>query len=154
MNVIVRYNTGTTLSHSLNAFNAWEGYHVAFNGTKGRLEHSLLEQGTTAGVTVTSQDTQEEAHTRIIPLRQPAREIQPWSGVGEHAGGDNVMLKEVFGAAEPDKYQRASDERGGAYSCLIGIAADRCFQDGQLVRIYPARTHAEADRHDRLRTPG
>jgi predicted dehydrogenase len=135
MNVIVRYNTGATLSYSLNAFNAWEGYQIAFNGTKGRLEHTLLEQGTTAGVALTAEDMQEVVHTRIIPLRQPPREIQPWTGVGEHAGGDNVMLKEVFGAAEPDKYERASDERSGAWSCLIGIAADRCFQTGQLVRI-------------------
>jgi hypothetical protein len=45
------------------------------------------------------------------------------------------MLKEVFGTAEPDKYKRASDERGGAYSILIGVAANRCFQSGQPVRI-------------------
>jgi predicted dehydrogenase len=135
MNVMVRYNTGATMSYSLNAFNAWEGYQIAFNGTKGRLEHTLMEQGTTAGVALTTQDMQEVVHTRIIPLRQPAREIQTWTGVGEHAGGDNVMLKEVFGSAEPDKYRRASDERSGAYSCLVGIAADRCFESGQLVRI-------------------
>ncbi len=135
MNVMVRYNTGATLSYSLNAFNAWEGYQIAFNGTKGRLEHTLMEQGTTAGVALTAQDMQEVVHTRIIPLRQAAREIEPWTGAGEHAGGDNVMLKEVFGTADPDKYLRASDERSGAYSCLIGIAADRCFESGQLVRI-------------------
>ena len=39
MNVIVKYKTGATLSYSLNAFNAWEGYTIAFNGTKGRIEH-------------------------------------------------------------------------------------------------------------------
>ena len=42
MNVVVRYSTGATLSYSLNAFNAWEGYHIAFNGTRGRLEHGIL----------------------------------------------------------------------------------------------------------------
>ena len=135
MNVMVRYNTGATLSYSLNAFNAWEGYQIAFNGTKGRLEHTLMEQGTTAGVALAAEDMQEVVHTRIIPLRQSAREIETWTGAGEHAGGDNVMLKEVFGSADPDKYLRASDERSGAYSCLIGIAADRCFESGQLVRI-------------------
>ena len=30
---------------------------------------------------------------------------------------------------------RASDERSGAYSCLIGIAANRCFESKELVRI-------------------
>jgi hypothetical protein len=29
MNVIVGYAGGTTLSYSLNAFNAWEGYHMS-----------------------------------------------------------------------------------------------------------------------------
>ena len=44
MNVIVRYDTGATLSYSVNAFNSWEGYQIAFNGTQGRLEHSIVEQ--------------------------------------------------------------------------------------------------------------
>ena len=43
LNALVSYDTGATLSYSLNAFNAWEGYTVAFNGTKGRLEHSVIE---------------------------------------------------------------------------------------------------------------
>ena len=49
MNVIVRYDTGTTLSYSLNAFNSWEGYQIAFNGTKGRIEHSIVEQAARRG---------------------------------------------------------------------------------------------------------
>ncbi|MCX6997354.1 MAG: Gfo/Idh/MocA family oxidoreductase [Kiritimatiellaeota bacterium] len=44
MNVIVKYNTGATLSSSLNTFNAWEGYHIAFNGTKGRLKYGIQEE--------------------------------------------------------------------------------------------------------------
>src|SRR5690606_40572226 len=43
MNVIVRYRSGATLSYSLNACNAWEGYQIALNGTKGRLEHGIVE---------------------------------------------------------------------------------------------------------------
>ena len=39
MNVIVKYKMGATLSYSLNACNSWEGYTIAFNGTKGRIEH-------------------------------------------------------------------------------------------------------------------
>jgi hypothetical protein len=41
----------------------------------------------------------------------------------------------VFGTADPDKYMRVSGERSGAYSCLIGVAANRCFENRQLVRI-------------------
>jgi hypothetical protein len=34
-----------------------------------------------------------------------------------------------------DKYRRASDERGGAASVLVGIAANKCFQTRQPVQI-------------------
>ena len=54
--------------------------------------------------------------TRVIPLRGKAQDIEPWTGTGGHGGGDNVMLTEVFGTAEPDKYKRAADERSGLYS--------------------------------------
>lgn len=136
MNVVVRYDTGTTLSYSLNAFNSWEGYHIAFNGTKGRIEHSIVEQAGVAGADETQGKIKDDGvTTRIIPLRGDPREIEPWTGTGGHGGGDDVMLTEIFGDAPADKYKRASDERGGAYSMLVGAAANQCFKTGQSVRI-------------------
>jgi predicted dehydrogenase len=135
MNVIVRYRTGTTLSYSLNAFNAWEGYQVAFNGTKGRIEHEIVEQAFSAGATLPPGAEKDAVRTRLIPLRGKAEELAPWTGAGGHGGGDEVMLREVFGSAEPDKYKRAADERSGLYSILIGAAANQCFGSGQAVAI-------------------
>ncbi|GFE81815.1 dehydrogenase [Steroidobacter agaridevorans] len=136
MNVVVRYDTGTTLSYSLNAFNSWEGYHIAFNGTKGRIEHSIVEQAGVAGADETQGKIKDDGvTTRIIPLRGAPRDIEPWTGTGGHGGGDDVMLTEIFGDAPADKYKRASDERGGAYSMLVGAAANQCFKTGQSVRI-------------------
>src|SRR5690606_10484759 len=78
MNVIVKYDTGATLSYSLNACNAWEGYNIAFNGTKGRLEHSIVEQVYVAGGDVVQGGIQPGGvTTRIIPLRGPARQVEP-----------------------------------------------------------------------------
>ena len=45
------------------------------------------------------------------------------------------MLEEIFGDAPADKFKRMSDERAGAWSALVGIAANRCFETGQSVRI-------------------
>jgi hypothetical protein len=73
--------------------------------------------------------------TRIVLLRGGWRDIEPWTGQGGHGGGDDVMLAEVFGTAPEDKYLRASDERSGAYSMLIGAAANICFKSGQAVKI-------------------
>jgi predicted dehydrogenase len=134
MNVIVGYGGGTTLSYSLNAFNAWEGYHVAFNGTKGRLEHSVVESGGTAGAA--DDGPRDVITTRIIPMRGKARVITPDEGAGGHGGGDAVMLADIFDPGHaPDLLRRAADERAGAASCLVGVAANRCFETGQAVRI-------------------
>ncbi|MET0309363.1 MAG: Gfo/Idh/MocA family oxidoreductase [Sphingomonas sp.] len=134
MNVIVGYSGGATLSYSLNAFNAWEGYTVAFNGTKGRLEHSVIEQGGVAGSS--SLRDEDKITTRIVPMRGEPRDIVPATGAGGHGGGDAVMLADIFDPAAPkDPLLRAADERSGATSCLIGIAANKCFETGQPVRI-------------------
>jgi predicted dehydrogenase len=136
MNVIVKYKTGATLSYSLNAFNAWEGYIIAFNGTKGRLEHRIVEGGaTSAGATNYQGEESDAVLTRVIPMRGKPQVIEPWTGAGGHGGGDNVMLAEVFGTAEPDKYLRRADERSGLYSCLIGASANKSFLSGNAVKI-------------------
>jgi predicted dehydrogenase len=136
MNVIVKYKTGATLSYSLNAFNAWEGYTIAFNGTKGRLEHSIVEGGAISAGAVGYQGQEEDRERiRIIPLRGKPQDMEVWTGKGGHGGGDNVMLTEVFGKAEEDKYKRAADERSGLYSCLIGASANRSFVTGGAVKI-------------------
>jgi predicted dehydrogenase len=137
MNVQVRYNTGVTMSYSLNAFNAWEGYMIAFNGTKGRLEHKSEEKVYVNGDgSVPGAMKKEGTYIRIYPLRAAAYEVPIWTGEGAHGGGDKVMLDDLFLPEKPaDKYQRASDQRGGAYSILTGIAANHSFTSGEAVEI-------------------
>ena len=134
MNVMVRYDNGAHLNYALSAYDAWEGYHIAFNGTKGRIEHRIVESGGAAGAAKV-QSGSESVSIRVIPMRGQARDIEPIIGKGSHGGGDDVMLTEIFGNGPPDKYKRASDERAGAWSALVGIAANKCFETGQTVRI-------------------
>jgi predicted dehydrogenase len=139
MNVIVGYDNGVSLSYSLNAFNAWEGYQIAFNGTLGRIEHEIVEQ---VYVNAADNDASQGAiaangvRTRVVPLRGAPRSIEPWSGTGSHGGGDKLMLDDLFLPQPPaDKYQRAADERAGAQSILIGAAANECFKTGRPVDV-------------------
>jgi hypothetical protein len=47
-----------------------------------------------------------------------------------------VLLDDLFlPAKQQDKYLRTADQRSGAYSILIGAAANRCFQTGQPILI-------------------
>jgi predicted dehydrogenase len=137
MNALVNYDTGATLSYSLNAFNAWEGYTVAFNGTKGRLEHSLVESVYVNGTeTVQGGVAQDGVRIRLIPLRGAAQDLTPWSAAGDHGGGDRIMLEDIFlPSPAPDKYRRAADARAGAASILVGIAANQSMATGRAVDI-------------------
>lgn len=137
MNVLVRYDNGVTMAYSLNAFNAWEGYTIAFNGTLGRLEHNVVESIYVNGTAATQGAIMDKGvRTTVIPLRGAAQAIEPWTGNGGHGGGDAVLLDDIFLPDPPaDKYLRAADERAGAASILIGIAANQCFKTGQPVKI-------------------
>ncbi len=141
MNVIVKYKTGTTLSYSLNAFNAWEGYIIAFNGTKGRLEHQIIEGGaTSAGAANYQNEEKDLVTTRIIPLRGtpqiiPAldRRRRPWRRRRRDAWPRCSV------PPSPTSNLRRADERSGLYSCLIGASANKSFHQW---------------RHDQDRRPG
>jgi len=137
MNVIVTYDTGATLSYSLNAFNAWEGYKIAFNGTKGRLEHGAQENVSISGDgSVPGALKPEGTYIKIFPFRAPAYAIDVKSGKGGHGGGDAVLLDDLFLPTKPkDPLLRAADERGGAASILTGIAANHSMRTGKAVQI-------------------
>lgn len=136
MQVLVNYNTGATLKYSLNSFCPWEGYTIQFNGTKGRLEHKCEETVYINGDgTVPGALKKEGTYIRIYPTREAAYEVPVWSGTGGHGGGDDVMLKDLFGHGDPDKYLRSADHRSGAYSILCGIAANQSIATGKWVSI-------------------
>jgi predicted dehydrogenase len=137
MNVLVRYNTGVTMSYSLNSFNAWEGYVIIFNGTRGRLEHKTEEKVYINGDgSVPGALRAEGTYIRIYPLRAPAYEVKVWMATGGHGGGDTLLLDDLFLPVKPaDKYLRAADQRSGAWSILTGIAANRSMIKGTSIPI-------------------
>jgi len=137
MNVVVAYAGGAKMSYSLNAFMPWEGYTVAFNGSKGRIEHTCQESVyINADGTVPGALEKEGTTIKIFPHRQPAYQVDIWTAAGGHGGGDSPLLEDIFAADPPaDKYMRAADQRGGAYSILTGVAANESMATGQAVRI-------------------
>jgi predicted dehydrogenase len=137
MNVVVRYDTGAFMSYSLNAFMPWEGYKIAFNGTKGRLEHDCVESVNLIGTEKTpGLMIPTGTRIRFYPHFKPARDIPVKTARGGHGGGDAPMLVDLFSPNPPrDPCLRAADYRGGAMSILVGIAANRSMQTGKPVRI-------------------
>jgi len=136
MQAVVEYRNGVRMAYALNAFCPEEGYVISFHGSKGMLEHRCIERtyinadGTTPGVSA------EGTHVQIVPHHAPGYEVEVWQSEGGHGGGDPVLLDDLFGTTPlQDKYMRAADQRGGAWSILTGIAANRSIATGQPVRV-------------------
>jgi len=137
MQAVVAYNTGAKMSYSLNAFMPWEGHIVNFNGSKGRLEHKSEETVYISGDgTVPGELLAEGTTIRVFPHFREAYPVEVWTGEGGHGGGDPRLLDDLFALNPPaDKYKRAADHRGGAYSILTGVAANRSIATGERVNI-------------------
>ena len=125
------------MSYSLNAFMPWEGYKIAFNGTKGRLEHQMMEStyisgdGRVPGATI-----EDSTYIRVYPHFETKYDVELRSGKGGHGGGDHPLMEDIFSPNPPeDPLMRGADYRAGAYSILTGAAANISFKTGDPVRI-------------------
>jgi len=138
MNLVVCYANGVKMSYSLNTFMPWEGHIVSFNGTRGRLEHKCQESAyINADGSVPGALKKEGTWTRIYPHWKPAYEEEVWTAEGGHGGADPVMLTYIFDPDNQpeDKHLRAADQRSGAWSILVGVAANHSMAKGRSIRI-------------------
>lgn len=125
--------------------------NVVFNGTKGRLQLSVVESthrtpfspsvmggqihGTTSapnpgGVKVTLQRLWEEPVDLPVEVDHAA-----------HGGGDTRMLNVLFGPKEGeagdqgDAAKQRADERDGTLALAVGLAANLSFKTGRTVSV-------------------
>ncbi|WP_183567672.1 Gfo/Idh/MocA family protein [Paenibacillus endophyticus] len=136
MGVLVRYKNNAILTYSLNAYLPWEGYRIAFNGTKGRLEMNIVEQSyVNSGGEKADEGALKEKTIKVFPMFAAPYEVEVEEGVGGHGGGDPVLLNDLFGTPVEDPWNRAANHIDGARSILTGIAANRSIQTGLAVQI-------------------
>ena len=110
MSVSVRYRRGAILNYMLHAYCPYEGYRIAFNGTKGRLEHTAREDAYSSGDgNVPGETVSGSVSITLIPEFSQAQVIEPRVGVGGHGGGDSHLLNDLFDPSSPaDPLARAA----------------------------------------------
>lgn len=146
MSVMVRYASGATMSYHLTAYSPWEGWRIAFNGTKGRLEAEIHSNFSISGGAGDSNsrtvpdakeiEIHEPALIRIRPLWSKPYDVEVPENEGGHGGGDIRLLRDIFDpSSEIDPLGHAAGPVDGAYSILTGIAANTSFNTGQPVHI-------------------
>lgn len=137
MSVSVKYRRGAVLNYLLHAYSPYEGYKIAFNGTKGRLEHHACENTYISGDgTVPGELKPGDTSITLIREFSAPQVIEVRTGSGGHGGGDPILLADVFDPNAPkDPLKRKAGTRDGAYSILIGVAAYHSIDEHKPIRI-------------------
>lgn len=126
MAATIKYKNGVQVSYSLTAYSPYEGYRIAFNGTKGRMDAWVQE----------SNPTSDANYDEIVVFKNFGKReyIQIPQG-GGHGGGDKLLKDQIFIPNTPDPLKQMAGVRDGALACLIGIAARKSIVSGQPVMI-------------------
>ncbi len=145
MSVLVRYRKNTTLTYSLNAFCPREGYEVSFNGTKGRIEGRFNEAPYVSGskfdqnnpdFNIIGEGKKDRSEKITIQKLWEKSQTVTWEEtIGGHGGGDKRLLDDVFIGAGNDPLKTAAGPLDGAKSILVGIAANKSFKTGTIIKI-------------------
>jgi predicted dehydrogenase len=127
MSAIVKYSNGATMNYALNAYMPYEGYRVAFNGEKGRLDVQSFERQPWEVA-----DSHEIYVTKSFGKRTKVPMPKMTEG---HGGGDDRMRDLIFKNTDAPEYMKLPDSRAGAMSCLTGIAIRNSIDQNRPIRI-------------------
>lgn len=124
----IKYANGVQVSYSCTTYSPYEGYRIAFNGTKGRFEAWVKErQPWIEGDFDEIRVTDNFGYTQLIQIPH---------GDGGHGGGDTRLKDKIFKDPNlPDPYKQAAGLRDGAMAILPGIAARNSVKTGKPVKI-------------------
>lgn len=126
MAATIKYMNGVQVSYSLTTYSPYEGYRIAFNGTKGRMDTWVQE----------SKPTTDVNYDEIVVAKNFGRrqyiQIPHSSG---HGGGDKLLSDHLFIPNTPDDFKQVAGVRDGSLACLIGIAARKSIKSKEPIMI-------------------
>lgn len=128
MNVQLRYANGVPVSYSLNAFLPYEGFRIAFNGERGRLETWIQYSQ--------PWPMKDYDEIRITDSFGESEIIQVPHVQGGHGGADELLKDQIFKHPEaPDPLGQSAGLRDGIMGVLIGIGAVKSIDTRRPVQI-------------------
>ncbi|MBE6929044.1 MAG: Gfo/Idh/MocA family oxidoreductase [Clostridia bacterium] len=127
MAVTVQYDKGAVLTYSLNATTPYEGWRCVINGSKGRLEATNYETGVLSKV--------PQNHIKVFDLKDNVTDYAITKATGGHGGGDTRLRKMLFLENQPDPMHHAAGSADGAYSIIVGAAANISIAEGRVVDV-------------------
>ena len=147
MSAQIKYANNVVANYSLTTYSPFEGWKIAFNGHKGRLEAWLdIPWMTSSNMSQDELHAAEMDQTRkddqiIEPLVlyknwEDYQMIQVTSERGGHGGGDKRLHDKIFANPDAaDPYKHSAGLRDGAMSILVGVAAVRSIESNKAIKI-------------------
>ena len=130
--VVIRYRGGASATYSTNFSAAWEGYTVAINGTKGRIESSHLSAPSRAPFPAEDQQT-----ITYYPMFGERQVHETRKMAGGHGGADPLLLRHVLTGDDAGNGELglAAGSLDGAYAVAVGEAVWRSARENRLIAI-------------------
>lgn len=147
MSAQINYASNVVVNYSLTTYSPFEGWRIAFNGTKGRIEASLdIPYDKKISVDQAEMHTKEMEQKALEDVRHESIIVhQLWNDYeteevamerSGHGGGDKRLHNQLFMTPEKeDPYGRSAGLRDGVMSVLIGIGARKSIETGKPVKI-------------------
>lgn len=147
MAVQIKYANDVQVSYSLTTYSPYEGWRIAFNGMKGRIDswqdipwrkQEKINQEELHALEMKQADEKHDDYDEVMVMDNwgDYELIKvPRSG-GGHGGGDRRLQDKIFLNPEmSDPYRHSAGSRDGAMSVLIGIAARKSIEEKRIVQI-------------------
>lgn len=125
--VQVKYDNGTQLTYTLNAYLPYEGQYICFSGEKGRLDVRLNYRQ--------PWETEAPLEFRLTKDRETTKTWKLYPGTGGHGGADERVKDIFFKPNQPDPTGQKAGSRAGVLSSMIGIAARKSIETGKSIKI-------------------
>ncbi len=126
----IKYDQGALLSYSINFSLPYEGYRLAINGTKGRLETMEYHAPSRVPFPIPVQTID------YFPLFGSKEIIHVVEREGGHGGGDPVIQEDIFLGEDPLRpYKILSGSKDGAYAVTTGEAVWKSVKEKQSIRV-------------------
>ncbi|MFA9557667.1 Gfo/Idh/MocA family protein [Evansella sp. AB-rgal1] len=142
----IKYDKGALLSYSVNFSLPYEGYRLAINGTKGRIETMEYHA---PGRTPFPTPVQTIDY---FPLFGSKETIHVVHQEGGHGGGDPLLLEDLFLGEEENKpFKHLSGAIDGAYSVGTGEAVWRSVLEHRPITLREVLGSVDIDDQAKVR---
>jgi predicted dehydrogenase len=127
MSAQFRYANDTLVSYTLNATVPYEGQHIVYNGSKGRIEvRNFLAQPWKIEHSAEIRLTRDYKGTVLITVDASQE---------GHGGADERIREMIFRPENPDPLGQRAGLRAGIMSSLMGISARTSIETGDKMRV-------------------